>query len=190
MHFSHFPNIHYILKSRIGWPVSVSSTWYTSSSNEINYMNSFCRIVEERRNILKICKKNYHFEILLKFCCKTELRQWAMPTALGQVVACAHVMQQARVQSPVGTSFLGEFFRGFSTPIRQMSGTFRPPGFPNIIWPSLSSIIIHYGCQWPEMLMCPKTSNIHIYDEPYNAQTLTEGLYIWSSSEDRLTDQS
>ena len=51
------------------------------------------------------------------------------------------------------------FFGGFS-PVRQMSGSFRPQGPPNIIWPSLSSIIIHYGRQWPEMLTCPQTSNI------------------------------
>ena len=30
-------------------------------------------------------------------------------------------------------------------------------------WPSLSSILIHYGRQWPEMLTRPKTSNIHIH---------------------------
>ena len=53
------------------------------------------------------------------------------------------------------------FFRGFSSPVRQMSGSFRPPRSPNIIWPSLSSIIIHYGRQWPEMLTSPKASNIH-----------------------------
>ena len=47
-------------------------------------------------------------------------------------------------------------FRGFSSPVRQMSGSFRLPRSPNIIWPSLSSIIIHYGHQWPEMLTCPK----------------------------------
>ena len=33
------------------------------------------------------------------------------------------------------------FFRGFSSPIRQMSGSFRPPRSPNIIWPSLSFIM-------------------------------------------------
>ena len=55
------------------------------------------------------------------------------------------------------------FFRGFSSPVRQMSGSFRPPRSPNITWPPLSSIISHYGRQWPEMLMRPKTSNIHIY---------------------------
>ena len=81
---------------------------------------------------------------------------------MGQLVACVPVMQRAWVQSPVGTSFLGEiFFRGFSSLIRQMSWSFRPPRSLNIIWPSLSSIIIHYGHQWPEMLMRPKTSNIH-----------------------------
>ena len=38
-----------------------------------------------------------------------------------------------------------------------MSGSFRPPRSPNIIWPSLSSsIIIHYGRQWPEILTRPK----------------------------------
>ena len=61
--------------------------------------------------------------------------------------------------SPVGTSFLGEVFRGFSSPVRQISGSFRPPRSPSIIWPSLSSsIIIHYGRQWPKILTCPKTS--------------------------------
>ena len=48
------------------------------------------------------------------------------------------------------------FFRGFSSLVRQMSGSSRPPRSPNIIWPSLSSIIIHYGRQWPEMLTRPK----------------------------------
>ena len=56
------------------------------------------------------------------------------------------------------------FFRGFSSPVRQMSGSFRPPRSPNIIWPSLSSsIIIHSRHQWPEMLTCPKTSKIHTF---------------------------
>ena len=32
------------------------------------------------------------------------------------------------------------FFRDFSSPVRQMSGSIRPPRSPNIIWPSLSSI--------------------------------------------------
>ena len=79
-------------------------------------------------------------------------------TAVEHVVACALVTQRARVRSPVGTSFLGE---GFSSPVRQMSGSVRPTRSPNIIWPSLSSsLIIHYGRQWPEMLTSPKTSNI------------------------------
>ena len=49
-----------------------------------------------------------------------------LSTAVEQVVACALVTQRARVRSPVGTSFLGEGFRGFSLPVRQMSGSFRP----------------------------------------------------------------
>ena len=59
------------------------------------------------------------------------------------------------------------FFRDFSTPVRQMSGSFRPPRSSNIIWPSLSSIIIHYGGQWPEMLKRLKSSNIHTYMHPH-----------------------
>ena len=34
-------------------------------------------------------------------------------TAVGRAVACARVTQQARVRSPVETSFLGEVFWGF-----------------------------------------------------------------------------
>ena len=49
-------------------------------------------------------------------------------TAVCQVVACAPVTQRARVRSPVGTSFLGGVFRSFSSPVRQMSGSFRPQG--------------------------------------------------------------
>ena len=37
------------------------------------------------------------------------------------------------------------FFRGFSSPVRQMSGSFRPTRSPNIIWPSLLSLVIHSG---------------------------------------------
>ena len=59
--------------------------------------------------------------------------------------------------------FSGWGFWGFSSPVRQMSGSFRPPRSPNNIWPSLSSILIHYGGQWPEMWTRPKTSNIHTY---------------------------
>ena len=85
-------------------------------------------------------------------------------TAMRQAVACAPIMQRARVWSPVGTSYLGEVFRGFSSPVRQMSGSFRPQRSPNIIWPSLSSsLIFHYGRQWPEMLTCPKTSTIRTF---------------------------
>ena len=39
-------------------------------------------------------------------------------TAVEHVVACALVMQRARVRSPVGTCFLGEVFQGFSSPVR------------------------------------------------------------------------
>ena len=90
-----------------------------------------------------------------------------LSTAVGQAVTCAPVSQRARVRSPVGISFLGEVFLVFFSPVRQMSGSFRPPRSRNIIWPSLSSIIIHYGRQWPEMLTRPKTSNIHTFHSPH-----------------------
>ena len=58
-------------------------------------------------------------------------------TAVGQAVACAPITQRARVRSPVGTSFLGEVF---STPVRQTSGSFRPPKVPEY---HSAIIIIH-----------------------------------------------
>ena len=51
-------------------------------------------------------------------------------TAVKQAVACTPVMQRAQVRSPIGKSFLVEFFRVFPLPIRQMSGSFRPIWFP------------------------------------------------------------
>ena len=48
-------------------------------------------------------------------------------TAAEQVVACALVTQRARVRSLVGISFMGEVFSGFSSPVRQMLKSFRPP---------------------------------------------------------------
>ena len=57
-------------------------------------------------------------------------------TAVEQVVACAVVTQRARVRFPAGQVFWVRFFRGFSSPVRRMSGSFRPTRSPNIIWPS------------------------------------------------------
>ena len=50
-------------------------------------------------------------------------------TGVEQAVACAPVAQRARFRPPVGTSFLGEFFRSFSSPVRQLSWSFRSPWF-------------------------------------------------------------
>ena len=63
-----------------------------------------------------------------------------MSTAVEQVVACALVTQRARVRT--GQVSWVRFFRGFSSPIRQMSGNFRPTRSPNIIWPPYSSFHI------------------------------------------------
>ena len=51
-----------------------------------------------------------------------------LSTAVGQAVACMPVMQQARIRSPVGTSFLGEVFSGVFLTCKTMSGSFRPQG--------------------------------------------------------------
>ena len=55
-------------------------------------------------------------------------------TAVDQAVGCAPVTQRARVRSPVGTSFLGEVYRGFSSLVRQIREALSPRS-PNIIWP-------------------------------------------------------
>ena len=57
----------------------------------------------------------------------------------GSIRAC-HAAGSGSI--PVGTSFLAEVFRGFYSPVRRMSGSFRPIRSSNIIWPSSSSIII------------------------------------------------
>ena len=49
------------------------------------------------------------------------------------------------------------------------------------LWPSLSSIIIHYRRQWPEKLTRPKTSNIHTYFKLYNFGTELHQLNSWGS---------
>ena len=85
------------------------------------------------------------------------------------------------------------FFRGFPSPVRQMPGSFKPLRSPIIIWPSLSSaIIIHYGCQWPEMLTCPKTSNIHTYThmEIFQIIAKIEGHHCLSFSGPRFDSRS
>ena len=52
-----------------------------------------------------------------------------LSTTVGQAVVCMPVTQRARVRSLIGTSFLGEvFFWDFSSPVREMSGSFRPQG--------------------------------------------------------------
>ena len=65
---------------------------------------------------------------------------------MGQVVACALVTQRARVRSTVGTGFLGEVFRSFSSPVRQMSGKFRPLKVPE--YHLAVVIIIPYSHCW------------------------------------------
>ena len=47
---------------------------------------------------------------------------------MGQVVACAPVTQQAQVWSRSGQVSCVRFFRDFSSPVRQMLGSFRPQG--------------------------------------------------------------
>ena len=51
-----------------------------------------------------------------------------LSTAVGQSAACALVTQQARVRIRSGQVSWVRFFRGFFSPVRQMSGSFRPQG--------------------------------------------------------------
>ena len=53
----------------------------------------------------------------------------ANTTAVGQAVTCAHVMQGPGFDPRSGHVSL-VVFSGFSSPVRQMSGSFRPPWFP------------------------------------------------------------
>ena len=72
-------------------------------------------------------------------------------TAVGQAVACAPVTQQARVRSPVGTSFLGEvfffseFFLTCKTSVRKLQATKVPEYHLAII------IIITHHSLWVPM---------------------------------------
>ena len=67
-----------------------------------------------------------------------------MYTAVELTVACAPVTQPARVRSPAGTRFLGEVFRGFSSPVRQMSGSLRLLWFSKYHLAIVTNLIIGY----------------------------------------------
>ena len=70
-------------------------------------------------------------------------------TDVGQAVSCAPVTQRARVRSTVGTGFLGDFFfRGFSSPVRHMSGNFRLTKVPEYHLAAI--IIISYSPYWTD----------------------------------------
>ena len=77
-------------------------------------------------------------------------------TAVEQAVACASVTQLPGLDHRSGQVSWVRFFRGFGSPVRQMSGKLRPQLSPDYNWP-ISARIIHYGRQWPEMLTRPKT---------------------------------
>ena len=104
---------------------------------------------------------NTFFDYIVLF----SIRPFQIAPSIGveQVLAWAPVTQRARVRSPVGTSFLGEIFRGFSSPVRQMSGSFRPQG------PRISSGHHNHPSSFitgANDLRCSralKTSNIHTY---------------------------
>ena len=80
-----------------------------------------------------------------------QIKKRILQVIVEQAVACAPVMQRAWVQSLIGTSFLGEVYWGFSSPVRQMSGSFRPPKVPKY---HLAIIIIinHHSLRAPMTL--------------------------------------
>ena len=73
-----------------------------------------------------------------------------MSSAVDQAVACAPVMQRARVRSTVVTNLLGEVFSGFflTCTVRQMSGSFRPPRFPEYHLAIIIILIISALLEW------------------------------------------
>ena len=81
-------------------------------------------------------------------------------TAVEQAIACALVTQRARVQSPVGASFLGEVFSGFF--LTSKMNVRKPTRSLNIIWPSLSSLIISLRAPMTWDVDVPYNSNIQI----------------------------
>ena len=69
------------------------------------------------------------------------------------------------------------FFSGLFLTCKTNFRKLQAPRFPNIIWPSLSSLMIHYWRQCPEMLTLPKTSNIHTYSEQKNFECFSSKLH-------------
>ena len=67
---------------------------------------------------------------------------------MGQAAARAPVTQRVRVRSPIGTVSWVRFFRGFSSPVRQMSGSFSPPKFPEYHL-AIIIIIAHHSLRAP-----------------------------------------
>ena len=119
------------------------------------------RILSNRLGDDKILRALHFLEFLIRVSIKYT------STALAQALACASVTQRTPFPSPVGSCFLVRFFRGFSSPVRQMSGSFRPPCFPEyhlaviiiliiftfLKWASercVSSIIFMLSRRWPQ----------------------------------------
>ena len=124
-----------------------------SDMAQISYYGEHCVIWRRLSSIPSVCFKLCTMS--LTFLC---ILQTHMSTAVVQAVACAPVTRRVRVRSPIGTSFLGEVFRGFYSPVRQMSGSFRPPKVPD--YHLVISIIITQ-----HSLRAPMTWDVYV---PYN----------------------
>ena len=120
----------------------------------INFRNIVFKLILICKFQNVLCALNFEVERSNSFCRNFRTRviilsmNFTMTTAVEQAVICAPVTQRARVPFPVGTSFLGEVFRGISSSVRQMSGSFRPTRSPNIIWLSWSSFHIEWVRRW------------------------------------------
>ena len=102
------------------------------------------------------------FYLSLTACNSLHLLVTDMSTAVGQVVACAPVMQRARVRSPVGTSFLGEVFLGVFPRLKDKCREALGPQGPRI---SFGHHYHHQSLRAPMTwaLTRPKTSNLHLH---------------------------
>ena len=174
--------------------VKLSRSWTITFQRKLDGKNEMCRLLLRLSSAVSL-----FFCILITICLiiffyPTDYN--FLSTAVQQAVACAPVTQRVRVRSPDGTSFLGEVFSGFSTPVRQMSGNFRPTRFSYIIGRHNHFVFVYLsfrarqhlrslapGMKWWAMIMMAKwyrgpwglnLPDIHLIGEEKPRKNLTQ----------------
>ena len=126
--------------SRISRPATSIFSYISSNSCLV----SVCRMTERRRWV------SQWFQSQAADFYDTEYKSWShgMTNVSSTAVVQAVEMRACHAAGPGSIPGRDKFPGwGFFSPVRQMSGSFRPPRSPNIIWPSLSSsfIIFNFG---------------------------------------------